>query len=385
MFAVVVGLPASLVVQAAMDFDFFGDLNEDDGGDQATTRMRVKGDALARPVRATTRMRVPPGALARRELAFKTDLEDQAHERSCTNKKTCPWCKYLTFRKKWGSHFRMLDADDKQRARSLDKKQRAVAGMSWLGKAHASDGEVMLGCLACHALGAKALGNPLGCYLVPANRLIQSAGKPHVLQRHASSKLHTHAVAKFLGLQGGALMSSPKCFLFFWPLPHVSSCARRLLSPLFFICVLPRATMTSHVLSGPLGAPPIEEFQTVWTQIAAGQRCRRGIAAIGSEKRVVKLSGCLYEALRETDARFLLQSQVIWLARDARQGRLLIRFKAAHFVKGEIVIRQGVLGQAKNGGTSAQDILEATKGIIIRACTPTTLATTTPRGAPSNL
>ena len=138
-------------------------------------------------------------------------------------------------------------------------------------------------------------------------------------------------------------------------------------------------------LSGALDAPPAEDFQTVWAQLAAGRRCRRGIATIGSERRVVKLAGCLYEALREADAHFLLHSDVIWLARDARQSRLLIRFKCAAFQKGEIVVKHGVLGQAKNGGSSAQQILEATKSIVIRACTPTTLATTTPHhGAPSS-
>lgn len=134
-----------------------------------------------------------------------------------------------------------------------------------------------------------------------------------------------------------------------------------------------------------MDAPSIDEFQTVWANLEAGQRCRRGIAAIGSEKRVFKMSGCLYEALRESDSRFLQQADVIWLARDARQGRLLVRFKAAHFAKGAIHVKHGILGQAKNFGTSAQEILDATKNIIIRACTETGLATKTPRGAPSDL
>jgi hypothetical protein len=191
------------------DLNDGGDHSGAGGDEEATTRMRVKGDALARQegppgeVKAKVRMRATSGALARRELAFKTEVEDRAHQKSCTSK-ACPWCKYLTFQTKWGSHFRMLETDGTQRSGSLDKKQRAIASMSWLGKAHAPDGEVMLGCVACHALGAKALGNPLGCYLVPAARLIQSGGKPHVLLRHTTAKLHTHAVAKFLGLQGSA-------------------------------------------------------------------------------------------------------------------------------------------------------------------------------------
>jgi hypothetical protein len=124
-------------------------------------------------------------------------------------------------------------------------------------------------------------------------------------------------------------------------------------------------------LAGTIDAPPTGEFETVWDQVAAGRRCRRGIDKVGSEKRVTKLSWCVYEALREADAAFLDASDVVWLARDARQSRLLIRFKAARFCKGEIVVRQGVLGQAKNGGTTAAEILAATKAVITRACTKT--------------
>lgn len=191
--------------------EWLDDLNGDPAAsgskdDEATTRLRVQRDALARQEgtpEVEAKVRSSSGALARGALAFKTELEDRTHQRSCTSK-ACPWCKYLTFQDKWGSHFLMLDTDGTQKARALDKKQRAIAKMSWLGKAHSPDGEIVLGCVACHALGTKALGNPLGCYLVPATRLIQCAGKPHVLLRHAGAKLHTHAVAKFVGLQGAS-------------------------------------------------------------------------------------------------------------------------------------------------------------------------------------
>lgn len=180
------------------------------------TRMRVEADAHARPPVAaggelvqkaakgdTTRMRVQPRAHAR-ELEFKSDADNTAHLRSCQSPKTCPWCHYLAFQKKWGMHFRMIDADKANAERRLDKKQRAISAMSWLGKAHGADGEVLLGCVACNALGVKALGNPLASFAVPAARLLQTSGKPHVLLRHTTCKLHVHAVAKFLGLEGGA-------------------------------------------------------------------------------------------------------------------------------------------------------------------------------------
>lgn len=187
------------------------------------TRMRVGVDAHARlpgaagasgpeSAKASTRpesakegtcMRVQPDAHAR-QLDFKSDADNATHEGSCESKKTCPWCNYLAFQKKWGAHFRMLDEDKANGERRLDKKQRAIAAMSWLGKAHAADGEVLLGCVACNAIGVKALGNPLASFAVPAARLLQGNCKPHVLLRHATCKLHIHAVSKFLGLGGGA-------------------------------------------------------------------------------------------------------------------------------------------------------------------------------------
>jgi hypothetical protein len=189
----------------------------------APTRMRVAADAHARPSAAgadghetasDTRIRVQPGAHAR-GLHFKNDADNAAHQRSCESTKTCPWCRYLAFQKKWGAHFRMLDEDKANGDPRLDRKQRAIATMSWLGKAHAADGEILLGCVACNALGAKALGNPLACFAAPAARLVAASCKPHVLLRHTRCKLHDQAVAKFLGVEGGASASS-KPFLAKW-------------------------------------------------------------------------------------------------------------------------------------------------------------------------
>ena len=77
------------------------------------------------------------------------------------------------------------------------------------------------------------------------------------------------------------------------------------------------------------------------------------------------------EVLREVEATLLTRSaSCIWLARDARKHRLLIRFRAVGFQDGAVVTRHGVLGQAKQFGSNAIDILEATKAITHRATTP---------------
>lgn len=105
-----------------------------------------------------------------------------------------------------------------------------------------------------------------------------------------------------------------------------------------------------------------------WCALREGRRPRKGIDDVGSDKRIGKLSWCIHEALREADAKFLTRSaSCIWLARDARKHRLLVRFRAVGFQNGAVVTRHGVLGQAKQFGSNALDILEATKNIVQRA------------------
>ena len=113
------------------------------------------------------------------------------------------------------------------------------------------------------------------------------------------------------------------------------------------------------------GAPPIDHFRTVWDNLSAGHHARAGIDGVGNETRVQKLAWCLYETLREADADFLLHTaHTIWLARDGRRQRLLIRFRAVGFKGGQLVSRVGVLGHHKQHGTDAVGIVDATKSIV---------------------
>jgi len=96
----------------------------------------------------------------------------------------------------------------------------------------------------------------------------------------------------------------------------------------------------------PWGAPPTDHFRLVWDRLRAGAHLAAGIEGVGKYKKCNKIAWCLYETLRRSDANFLLDTaQTIWLARDARKQRLLIRFRAVGFKGGEIVSRVGVLGQ----------------------------------------
>ena len=80
----------------------------------------------------------------------------------------------------------------------------------------------------------------------------------------------------------------------------------------------------------------------------------------------MKLQYCLAEASREKDFDFLKSAHVIWLGRDERHGRLLVRFRAVGLRNGAIDILTGVLGQAKEFGTGAVALNEATKAIMRR-------------------
>lgn len=113
------------------------------------------------------------------------------------------------------------------------------------------------------------------------------------------------------------------------------------------------------------GAPPLEHFRLVWDNLRDGGHTHNGIVGVGSHSRVAKISWCIYETLRKSDAEFLLNTaQTIWLARDARKQRLLLRFRAVGFKNGELVSRVGVLGQFKDYETDAAGIADATEAIV---------------------
>ena len=113
--------------------------------------------------------------------------------------KKCAWCKSIRFLDKHRAAFQLVDDSKKAtvQAQSLAQKDKFLLGMSWLGKAHRGK-EVMLGCVACHALKEKRLTNPFASFAIPATRLFASAGKPHNLLRHAETAVHACAVSKFL-------------------------------------------------------------------------------------------------------------------------------------------------------------------------------------------
>ena len=186
---------------------------------------------------------------------------------------------------------------------------------------------------------------------------MEASGRPDVLRRHGRTALHKKAVFTILGLddEGLAKVSGGRlglegrqawgvrCFV------GLSTCPKRLRD---------------------LGGAAVGTLPARLGQREARWHARGGIEGVGGANRVKKGAWCLYEVLREADAAFLLHTaQTIWLARDARKQRLLIRFRAVGFKNGELVSRVGVLGQAKEYGTDAAGIVDATLDIVKAAVT----------------
>ena len=90
-------------------------------------------------------------------------------------------------------------------------------------------------------------------------------------------------------------------------------------------------------------ALPLEEFQKVFRHLRAGQSLRHGVDGVGGRKPANKLSWSLAEALRESDAKFVVdRARCLWIARDARQGRLLFRLRTIGFHNQHLTVRAGV-------------------------------------------
>ena len=116
-----------------------------------------------------------------------------------------------------------------------------------------------------------------------------------------------------------------------------------------------------------LGAPPKEEFMQVWNECCKGLRASAG-SDVGSRNRIWRMLWCISEVLKQRKAKFLRSdATVVSIFRDERAQRLLIRF---HAVDGKFNIMKGVLGQAKEFGTGAENIVKATKSIAANALQP---------------
>jgi hypothetical protein len=112
-----------------------------------------------------------------------------------------------------------------------------------------------------------------------------------------------------------------------------------------------------------VGVPSALEFRTVLDLVvrhnsAAG---KGGIASVGEGAKVRCMIRCLAEASKRLDQLFMKRLRSMALIRDARHGRLSIRFFA---VNDQLECRSGLLGYAIGFGSSSEDILAATKHVM---------------------
>jgi hypothetical protein len=128
--------------------------------------------------------------------------EDATHRHGCQDAPECGWCAVLKYMEKFQAAFQMVDDRFQQSTQyqALSEKNKRRACSSWLGKAHRGD-KVFLGCIPCHALRDARVTNDFANYNISADRLQTPSGKPHVLLRHADSKVHKTAVHAFLDVQ----------------------------------------------------------------------------------------------------------------------------------------------------------------------------------------
>jgi hypothetical protein len=97
----------------------------------------------------------------------------------------------------------------------------------------------------------------------------------------------------------------------------------------------------------------------VWDASNSGVAPWQGIATVGSQRKIVNMRYCLAHAIFELDRRFLGMPGIkIGVARDERQGRLLVRFTASCVVT--LATRRGVVWQSSNVQGTGDSITAAT-------------------------
>lgn len=276
------------------------------------------------------------------------DKEDRAHYASCRSR-VCQRCIFIRVFSKWHSKFRILPQGVK--LASLSIRARQVAMLPWLDRKIHVDGSVTVGCVVCSHLqdNGSSAGTAFANYVAP----LPKDCKPARFTRHQESHRHQMAAHQYV-------MSAA---------PPVSQ------SSMLAICatatpaaMVPPCAPHSVSLGAPelvVGAPDWHRFSAAWDGCCAGSSYA-AMKHVGSKTKIARLQWCLYEALRKRYLEFLKKAQVVWLARDERHGRLLIRFKASMFANGRITACDGVLGQIKNFGTGAEKLADATRQVFRR-------------------
>lgn len=191
-------------------------------------------------------------------------------------------------------------------------------GGSWLESAPPGQ-DWGLGCRVCR-LAVNAVGaSPWTCFGIKGTSV-----KTHCIRRHSASQAHLDAVEKLVGSGSGAL------------------------------------------LDDALSAPNLDDFKQILAERRKGMS-HNALTDVACRKKVLKMSWCLAEALKDRQRARLGKAQVIAIHQDAREQHLLVKFSA---VGVDLQPLHGVLGIARDYGTTAKDTYQATVEVLKQFCTP---------------
>ena len=122
-----------------------------------------------------------------------------------------------------------------------------------------------------------------------------------------------------------------------------------------------QAAVISYLSDSPdsaIGAPSVSEFNDLCDEIAHGH-------GTCSERKRAKMTFCLAESIKSFDQDYVDQSDKIGLIRDESKARLSLRFRT---VARTLEVHSGTLGTAKDFGSGAAAICDATLATMNRFC-----------------
>ena len=117
---------------------------------------------------------------------------------------------------------------------------------------------------------------------------------------------------------------------------------------------------------GHRASPHMDEFMKIMVDRRKGLS-HGSTSEVGGRHKACRMTWCLAEAARDIERDHIRQSTSVVLHQDARDQLFLVRLAA---VSQDMKVMRGVLGIAKNFGTTSDDICKATVGILDAFCTP---------------
>lgn len=169
-----------------------------------------------------------------------------------------------------------------------------------------------VGCISCRLAGEL---NAFGLFKVRTASSLDLAK----LQRHANSRQHKHGVQRLFGDKKVEFQKS---------------------------------------------VPSAEDVEQVLRDMRSGKSYSQGVY---ERKKVEKIGWCLSEAVLDRDRRAMRTAQSIAVHQDVCDPRLVIRFSMCST---DFRVHKGVLGMARDFGTTAAALKNATKDILRTFCTP---------------